>query len=463
MKPSLEPGAVGEPGTQVIDSRYRLARELARGGMGRVFLALDTELRRNVAIKIIAQASADAAARARFRREALTLAQLSHPNVLTVYDTGPKEREGDPYLVCELLEGTTLREKAASPLPLAEILDIAAQMAAGLAAAHAVDIVHRDLKPDNVFITRDGRVKLIDFGIAKALLPPQTLANDAALEEQAVPATAEGRMIGTMGYMAPEQIRGVSVDRRADIFSFGAVLYELLASRRAFQGPTPYATGLAILNEAAEALPRGVPAEARRIVERCLEKDPARRFASARELLAHIEEARAALVLDKRRARWRPWIAGAALLTAAAAMLAFWPRVPGAGRTATLQIAPVQGDGPIAAAVGLAFERAFGAIGDVVRIGQRGSTPTGCSRRSSPARGRKSGWWRTSKRRAASGLESPSKPPAALPIWSNVQPTFPPARGTSSCASGATAPAARAHTSLRATPWPRRSCSPTTI
>src|SRR5689334_12283829 len=195
--------------------------------MGRVFLAVDTELRRNVAIKIIASALADSSARARFRREALTLAQLSHPNVLTVYDTGPKEREGDPYLVCELLEGTALREKAASPLRLQEVLGIAAQMASGLAAAHAVDIVHRDLKPDNVFITRDGRVKLIDFGIAKALLPPETLANGDSIADVAAPATAEGRMIGTIGYMAPEQIRGASVDRRADIFSFGAVLYEL--------------------------------------------------------------------------------------------------------------------------------------------------------------------------------------------------------------------------------------------
>ncbi|HET9752259.1 MAG TPA: serine/threonine-protein kinase, partial [Myxococcales bacterium] len=289
MKPSLVPGAPGEaPETQWIDTRYRLVKELARGGMGRVFLAVDSELRRNVAIKVIASASADATARARFRREALTLAQLSHPNVLTVYDNGPREREGDPYLVCELLEGTTLRAKAASRLPLAEVLDIAAQMASGLAAAHAVDIVHRDLKPDNVFITRDGRVKLIDFGIAKVLPPAETLPHGAALEAEPAPATAEGKIFGTLGYMAPEQIRGGPVDRRADIFSFGAVLYELLAGRQAFRGPSAYATSLAILNEAAPALPRGVPAEVQRIVERCLEKDPARRFASARELLAQI-------------------------------------------------------------------------------------------------------------------------------------------------------------------------------
>jgi hypothetical protein len=373
VKPSLVPGALGEPpGTQVIDSRYRLAKELARGGMGRVFLAVDTELRRNVAIKIIASATADANARARFRREALTLAQLSHPNVLTVYDTGPKEREGDPYLVCELLEGTTLREKAASALPLSEVLDIAAQTASGLAAAHAVDIVHRDLKPDNIFITRDGRVKLIDFGIAKVLLPPQTLAEGDPIPDNVAPATAEGKIIGTMGYMAPEQIRGGSVDRRADIFSFGAVLYELVAGRRAFQGPTPYATGLAILNEAAPSLPRRVPAEVRRIVERCLEKDPARRFASARELLAHIERARA----TAGRRPWGPWLVGSALVVTAAAMLVLWPKAaPGAGGPLTLQIAPVRSaaaDAPVAGAVAMALERAFGAIADVVRIGPGG-------------------------------------------------------------------------------------------
>ncbi|HET7787435.1 MAG TPA: protein kinase [Myxococcales bacterium] len=360
----------------VIDTRYRLTRELDHGGMGRVFEAVDTELRRKVAIKLISSASSEATARARFRREALTLAQLSHPNVLTVYDAGPKDHEGEPYLVCELLEGITLREKAASPLPLTEALEIATQVAAGLAAAHALEIVHRDLKPENVFITRDGRVKLIDFGIAKPLLPVETLSAEASASADPGLATAEGRMLGTVGYMAPEQVRGAQVDRRADVFSFGAVLYELVSGHRAFQGPTPYATSLAILESAPAPLPHSIPAGVRRIVQRCLEKDPARRFSSAQELLPELEDAHGALVRRQARARRRPWLIGAGALAAALAALMYKPRPPLPQGVLTLRIASVEASpahAGLVAAAGLAFERTFGSMAEVVHVEQGGN------------------------------------------------------------------------------------------
>ncbi|HEY6910674.1 MAG TPA: serine/threonine-protein kinase [Myxococcales bacterium] len=375
MEPLTQAAAADALVRHVIDTRYRLIRELAHGGMGRVFEALDTELRRKVAIKLISSASSDDTARARFRREALTLAQLSHPNVLTVYDAGPKDHEGEPYLVCELLEGITLREKSASPLPLTEALEIATQIGAGLAAAHALKIVHRDLKPENVFITRDGRVKLIDFGIAKPLLPVETLSAEASATREPDGATAEGRMVGTVGYMAPEQVRGAPVDRRADIFSFGAVLYELVSGHRAFHGPTPNATSLAILENSPAPLPHSVPAEVRQIVEHCLEKDPARRFPSAQELLPELEDAHGALLRRRARARRRPWLLAGAAAVAVAVAVFLRSRPPPPRAPLTLRIAPVQA-GPahaaVAASVGLALERGFGSMAEVVHVDQGG-------------------------------------------------------------------------------------------
>jgi serine/threonine protein kinase len=208
MKLSLGSADAARPGGPeagtILDGRYRLDEELARGGMGRVFAGLDTELGRKVAIKLIASPSPTATALARFHAEARALAKVTHPNILTVYDAGPKGSPGEPYLVCELLEGLTLREKAAHCPPLSVVLEIAAQMAAALAAVHEQGIVHRDLKPENVFMTREGWVKLIDFGIAKVLLAAvETLSEDASSDAQPAPATAEGRIIGTVGYMAP--------------------------------------------------------------------------------------------------------------------------------------------------------------------------------------------------------------------------------------------------------------------
>src|SRR5262249_10871250 len=162
-------------------------------------------------------------------QEALALASLSHPNVLTIYDAQPRDYEGEPYLVCELLEGETLREKTS--LSAATALEIAVQIADGLAAAHAKGIIHRDLKPENVFITREGGARLIDLGMAKVPARVETVTED----EPSPPETAEGTAIGTAGYMAPEQLRGETVDARTDLFAFGALLYEMLSDRRAFR------------------------------------------------------------------------------------------------------------------------------------------------------------------------------------------------------------------------------------
>jgi len=380
MKPSLGSAeAAAPPGPkvgQVLDARYRLVEELARGGMGRVFAAADTKLGRKVAIKLIASPSPSATAYARFWQEARTLAQLSDPNVLTIYDAIEKEEHagGEPYLVCELLEGSTLREKAATPLTLSEVLDVAARIARGLAAAHQHKIVHRDLKPDNVFITSEGQVKLIDFGIAKLLLVASldTVSEEASAEISPAPATAEGKVVGTAGYMAPEQIRGGQVDHRADLFSFGAVLYELVTSRRAFQGATAYATSMAILNDSPPVIARSVPSSVRRIIERCLEKDPGRRFQSAEELQAEIEAARAILLRQTRRARLRPvgiGIAIVALLGAVVLLLRRKGPTPPGPRT--VLIAPLQAaatEAQVAAAIDLAFERALGAMQGMLRV-----------------------------------------------------------------------------------------------
>ncbi len=364
VKPTLVPATPGEPPVrQVLDARYQLLEELAHGGMGRVFAAVDTKLGRNVAVKLVSQATPDALARARFRREARALAALSHPNILVIYDAGPEDDEGAPYLVCELLEGATLRDQEG--LLLRDKVAIARQMASGLAAAHASEIVHRDLKPDNVFITRGGTVKLLDFGIAKLLLPPQeTLSHDVPFEAE--PATAEGRIVGTVGYMAPEQVRGGQVGCATDVFSFGVVLYELLAGQRPFERPTAYATNLAICNDEPAPLPRAVPRGLQGIVERCLKKDPARRFQSGAELLAALEAA----LSRTRTPRWTPWV-GTGLAFALAAGLALRARRAASDGTARLLLAPVQADtadAPVAAALDLGFARAIESLSGAVRV-----------------------------------------------------------------------------------------------
>jgi Tol biopolymer transport system component len=285
---------------------YELTSPLGAGGMGEVYRARDTRLGRDVAVKVLAAEFAkEPARRARFEQEARSVAALNHPNILALYDIG---NQGDvAFMVTELVDGESLRDMR---LPPRKALEIAAQIADGLAAAHAAGVTHRDLKPDNVMITRDGRAKILDFGIAKLA----GASDDPSTKVR----TQTGMLVGTVGYMAPEQVRGADVDPRTDIFAFGAVLYELLAGRRAFDGETPAEIMTAILRQEPPELPDHVPAAVRQIVHRCLEKKPEERFQSARDLafaLRHLTGSSVAAVEmpppHTRRFRTRAWIAAA--------------------------------------------------------------------------------------------------------------------------------------------------------
>ena len=265
---------------------YEIIEALGQGGMGEVYRARDTRLRRQVAIKTVAAGALnDPHFRARFDREARAVAALSHPNILAIHDVG--SHEDIPYIAVELLEGETLRSHiGASPLPLATVLDYASQIGGGLAAAHDRSIVHRDLKPENIFVTRDGRIKLLDFGIATE--PDAESASGTTRLGQ----TDSGVVLGTAGYMAPEQARGERTDARSDIFSFGCVLYEMLAGRRAFSGDSRIETLHAVLKvhppDLTDLRP-DVPPTLSSVVRRCLEKTPERRFQSARDLAFALE------------------------------------------------------------------------------------------------------------------------------------------------------------------------------
>ena len=272
---------------------YEIVSPLGAGGMGEVYRARDERLGRDVAIKVLpASFSADPERLQRFEQEAKAAGALNHPNLLTVYDTGTNE--GVPYLVFELLQGTTLRDLLKrQPLPLRKAIAYGVQIARGLAASHDKGIVHRDLKPENVFVTEDERVKILDFGLAKLRLVPDTEPVRSAVETAAA-ITQAGTVLGTVGYMSPEQVGGRPADRRSDIFSFGAVLYEMLTGRRAFSGRTPVETMDAILNEepgGPRAASGGVPAAVERVVRRCLEKRREDRFESARDLELALETA----------------------------------------------------------------------------------------------------------------------------------------------------------------------------
>jgi dipeptidyl aminopeptidase/acylaminoacyl peptidase len=299
--------------------------------MGEVYKAHDTRLNRDVAVKILpASFAADAVRLRRFEYEAQAVAALSHPNILAVFDIGT--HDGAPYLVSELLEGESLRELLARGAPShRKAVGYAIQIAHGLAAAHSKSIAHRDLKPDNVFITSTGQVKILDFGLAKSVGPAsQAYASplDPTIEVSG-PATDAGTVVGTAGYMSPEQVRGAVVDCRTDIFSFGAVLYEMLTGQRAFKRETAAETMTAILNEEPPetfAAGRQLPAGLDRIVRHCLEKSPDQRFQSARDLAFDLESttnATASGAMPAARAsrhfHWRLVAAMTALVLAAAA------------------------------------------------------------------------------------------------------------------------------------------------
>jgi serine/threonine protein kinase len=258
-----------------------LGAKIGAGGMGVVHRARDERLARDVAIKLLPFHDADRLRR--FAAEAKAAAALSHPNVLQIFDV---QIEGDqPYLVMELLEGRTLSELLLDgKLPLRRALSLAAQAARGLAAAHARNIVHRDLKPLNLFVTRDDVVKLLDFGLAKVTQPVSAHGETHDAGGTSSANTAEGAVLGTVGYMAPEQVQGRPADARSDLFAFGCVLYEMLAGQRAFHGPTPVETSYKVLRDDPAPLPESVPAPITRIVQRCLAKEPAERLQSARDL-----------------------------------------------------------------------------------------------------------------------------------------------------------------------------------
>jgi hypothetical protein len=274
--------------------RFEVIGLVGAGGMGEVYRARDPQLERDVAIKILpSRVCGDSERLRRFEREARAIARLQHPNLLSIYDIG---RDGDsPYLVCELLEGSTLHEHLSAVRPSqAEIVDIGTQIARGLGAAHDAGIVHRDLKPSNVFVTREGLVKILDFGLAKLIVPPADLVESELPTGSLV--TGCGAVLGTIDYMSPEQAAGRDIDHRADQFSLGIVLYEMAASRRPFRGATPQETLTAILRDDPDpvaSLAPDLPPPLWWIIERCLERDPDDRYHSTRDLaveLASVKE-----------------------------------------------------------------------------------------------------------------------------------------------------------------------------
>ena len=314
---------------------YEILSPLGAGGMGEVYRARDARLGRAVAIKVLPQSVAiDAERLRRFEQEARAIAALNHPNILSVHDTG---QQGEThYMVTELLEGETLREKIREEaLPQRKAIEYALQIAAGLGAAHDKGIVHRDLKPENLFVTRDGRVKILDFGLSKAqsVVAAFGATSDAATLEgvPANPHTADGVVLGTVGYMSPEQVRGQTADSRSDIFAFGAVLYELLSGRRPFQRNSSVETMTAILKEDVPEMgtvTAHVSPGLERIVRRCLEKEPEQRFQSAKDLGFALEavsgSSHSEKALPTARNRRAQWLAMAVALGAAVALAAYF-------------------------------------------------------------------------------------------------------------------------------------------
>ena len=270
--------------------RYEILSPLGAGGMGEVYRARDSKLKRDVAVKVLpGYVSGDPEFLSRFEREANAVAALSHPNILSIFDFG--NEDGVAFAVMELLEGKTLREMLeAGPISQRKAVDYAQQVARGLWAAHERGVVHRDLKPENLFVTRDGHVKILDFGLAK------NVGRAAPGKQTSAPTvsghTQPGTVMGTVGYMSPEQVRGLPADHRSDIFCLGAVLYEMLSGRRAFSGATAADTMSAILNAEPPELSgsgRKIPPGLDRIVRHCLEKNAEERFQSARDLAFALE------------------------------------------------------------------------------------------------------------------------------------------------------------------------------
>jgi serine/threonine protein kinase/Tol biopolymer transport system component len=311
---------------------FEIVELLGRGGMGEVWRARDTRLKRDVAIKVLpAGLARDPDRIARFEREARAASALNHPNIVAVHDVGCDN--GTYWIATELVRGDTLRRMIeAGPLPAPKVIDIAAQVAAGLAAAHAAGLVHRDLKPDNIMVTRGGQVKILDFGLAKQ--------GRTAGDSTATDLTGEGVVMGTAGYMAPEQVRGEAADHRSDLFSFGVVLHEMLSGKRAFSGSSSVEVMHAILKDEPAELPASVPPELGGIVRRCLEKEPDRRFQSAADLAFALRPSSPSLpraAAPKRRA-WLKWATLAGSVVAGAALYWLTRPLPPPRITATVHV-----------------------------------------------------------------------------------------------------------------------------
>jgi hypothetical protein len=317
------------PGTRL--GVYEIASAIGAGGMGEVYRARDLRLGRDVAIKLLPRGlAADSERLQRFEQEARATAALNDPNIVAIYDIGA--HDGQPYVVSEFLDGETLRKALAEgPLPVRKAVGYAQQVARGMSAAHRRGIAHRDLKPENLFVTKDGLIKILDFGLAKLVAAARPFAG-------AMDSTAPGAVLGTVGYMSPEQARGEASDQRADIFSFGAVLYEMLAGQRAFHKPSAAETLSAIIKEhptdLAPMVPGLSPALAR-IVDRCLEKNREDRFQTAADLGFALDAVSGfsgtAVALPRQsRIRWRlaAGAAAAGLVLAAALAAGYWPPRP---------------------------------------------------------------------------------------------------------------------------------------
>ena len=309
---------------------YRIIAIIGAGGMGEVYRARDTRLLRDVALKVLPESfTTDSDRLRRFEQEARAVAALNHPNIVSVYDVG--NVDGVHYIVSEFLEGETLRQSIPpAGMPARKATELAVQLAQGLAAAHEQGIVHRDLKPENIFVTRNGRLKILDFGLAK-LRRPQAVAE--TLDGATVAATNAGQVMGTIGYMSPEQVRGDAADQRSDIFSFGSILYEMLWGQRAFKRNTGAETMTAILNEEpAEFSGINLPVTPalERIVRHCLEKQPGQRFQSAQDIAFALESVSgistaASATAAPARVRWaRRALAALVLLAAAGLGLRAW-------------------------------------------------------------------------------------------------------------------------------------------
>src|SRR5262245_29034538 len=303
-------------GTQL--GSYEITALLGKGGMGEVYRARDTKLGRDVAIKTLPEEfTSDPDRLARFQREAKLLASLNHPNIGAIY--GLEEFNGSPVLILELVEGETLAERLKrGPLPIDESLKIAIDVAGALEEAHEKGVIHRDLKPGNIKLTPEGKVKVLDFGLAKALEgneAPAVLSNSPTLTNAA---TLQGVILGTAAYMAPEQARGRVVDKRADIWSFGVVLFEMLAGRRLFQGEDVSETLASVIKE--EPQWELVPLNVHRLLRSCLERDPKRRLRDIGDAWRLLDETPHANSVPA-----RPWIAwAAAALFAILSVIAFW-------------------------------------------------------------------------------------------------------------------------------------------